>query len=66
MGNFGIGVPCFLLNKELTVQECDLAPLKLRKGERNDVEISYTVQANISTHHMNTSIMKLYRFCFFM
>lgn len=30
-----------MLNKELTVQVCDLAPLKLRKGERNDAEISF-------------------------
>jgi len=29
------------VNKELIVQVCDLAPLKLRKGERNDVEVSY-------------------------
>ncbi len=29
-----------MLNKELTVQVCDLASPKLRKGERNDAEIS--------------------------
>jgi hypothetical protein len=33
---------------------------------RNDAEIGYTAQANISMHHKNTLRMILYRFCFFM